>query len=337
MGNLGAALSISKFTPGGVQMSVHATQSVANRDLRRKESFGSHFRRYWQLYAMLALPVIYFIIFKYVPMFGNILAFRRYRPGLGPYGSDWVGFRYFEKFMTDRAFWQAFTNTLTLSVLNLIVNFPVPILFAVMLNEVRHLRFKKLVQTVSYMPRFISTVVVIAIMGEILSPSTGLLNTFLQDTFGMTPVYYMNEPQYFRLLYVLTDTWQFTGWTAIIYLAAITGISNDLFEAATIDGASRFQQILYVTIPSILPTIMVMFILSVGRLLSLGFEKVLLMYTPTNSAVSDIIDTLVYRTGLANQNYSYATAIGLFSGIIGVILVTGSNYLSRKTTGDSIY
>lgn len=305
--------------------------------MNRRETFKSHFQRYWQLYAMLLAPVIYFIIFKYVPMFGNILAFRRYRPGLGPYGTDWVGLRYFEKFMGDRAFWQAFRNTLTLSILNLLVNFPIPIVFAVMLNEVRHLRFKKLVQTVSYMPRFISTVVVIAIMGELLSPSTGLVNTFLHNAFGMTPVYFMNEPQYFRALYVLTDTWQFTGWTAIIYLAAITGISSDLFEAATIDGATRLQQIIYVTIPSILPTIMVMFIMSVGRLLSLGFEKVLLMYTPSNSSVSDIIDTLVYRTGLANQNYSYATAIGLFSGVIGVVLVSLSNFISRKTTGDGIY
>ncbi|NLO86240.1 MAG: sugar ABC transporter permease [Clostridiales bacterium] len=303
----------------------------------KKESFSSHFKRYWQLYAMLTLPVIYFIIFKYVPMLGNVLAFRRYRPGLGPFGTEWVGFRYFEKFMGDRAFWQAFRNTLTISLLNLLINFPIPIIFAIMLNEVRHLRFKKLVQTVSYMPRFVSTVVVIAMMSEILSPSSGLLNMFLKNTFGMTPIYFMNEPQYFRLLYVLTDTWQFTGWTAIIYLAAITSISNDLFEAAKIDGASRFQQIRYVTIPSIMPTIMVMFILNVGRLLSLGFEKVLLMYTPSNSSVSDIIDTLVYRVGLANQNYSYATAIGLFSGIIGIILVTSSNYISRKTTGDSIY
>ena len=305
--------------------------------MNRREPFSAHFQRYWQLYAMLLLPVIYFVIFKYVPMIGNILAFRRYRPGLGPYGTEWAGLRYFERFLGDRAFWQAFSNTLILSLLNLLVNFPIPIIFAVMLNEVRHLRFKKLVQTVSYMPRFISTVVVIAIMGELLSPSTGLVNNFLHDAFGITPIYFMNEPQYFRALYVLTDTWQFTGWTAIIYLAAITGISSDLFEAATIDGATRLQQIIYVTIPSILPTIMVMFIMSVGRLLSLGFEKVLLMYTPSNSSVSDIIDTLVYRTGLANQNYSYATAIGLFSGVIGVVLVSLSNFISRKTTGDGIY
>lgn len=302
-----------------------------------RQPFGQHFRRYWQLYAMLLLPLLYFILFKYVPMFGNILAFRRYRPAMGPYGTDWVGLRYFQKFMGDASFWSAFQNTLTLSLLNLVVNFPIPIIFAIILNEVRAVRFKKLVQTVSYMPRFISTVVVIAIMSELLGPSSGIINRFLQSAFGIAPTYFMNEPQYFRLLYVLTDTWQYTGWTAIIYLAAITGISNDLFEAATIDGASRFQQIRYVTIPSILPTIMVMFILNIGRLLSLGFEKVLLMYTPSNSVVSDIIDTLVYRIGLANQNYSYATAIGLFSGIIGIVLVSGSNYLSRKSTGESIY
>lgn len=302
-----------------------------------RRSFGRHVKRYWQLYAMFLLPLCYFILFKYVPMFGNILAFRRYRPAMGPYGTEWVGLRYFSKFMGDASFWRAFRNTIVLSLINLVVNFPVPIIFAIMLNEVRALRFKKLVQTVSYMPRFISTVVVIAIVSELLSPSSGLVNRFLQDTFGLDPVYFMNEPQYFRFLYVMTDTWQYTGWTAIIYLAAITGISNDLFEAATIDGANRLQQIIYVTIPSILPTIMVMFILNVGRLLSLGFEKVLLMYTPSNSMVSDILDTLVYRTGLANQNYSYATAIGLFSGVIGVILVSGSNFLSRKTTGESIY
>jgi putative aldouronate transport system permease protein len=305
--------------------------------IKRRSPLQKHLRRYWQLYAMMILPIIYFIVFKYLPMFGNVLAFRRYRPGMGPFGTEWVGFKYFKMFLKDPAFWRAFRNTLTISLMNLIINFPIPIIFAILLNEVRRLRFKKLVQTVSYMPRFISTVVVIAILGELLSPSTGLLNIFLQNVFGMEPIYFMNEPEYFRWLYVLTDTWQFTGWTAIIYLAAITGINSDLFEAAQIDGANRFQQIINVTIPSILPTIMVMLILNVGHMLSLGFEKVLLMYTPSNSQVSDIIDTLVYRTGLANQNYSYATAIGLFSGIIGVILVTSSNSLSKKLTGDGIY
>lgn len=300
-------------------------------------TFKRHIKRYWELYAMMAIPILYFIIFKYIPMLGNILAFRRYRPGMGPFGVNWVGFRYFERFLKDPSFWRAFRNTLLLSFGNLLINFPIPIIFAILLNEVKNLRFKKLVQTVSYIPRFVSTVVVIAILKELLSPSSGIINHFLNSVFGIGPIYFINEPQYFRWLYIFTDTWQFTGWTAIIYLAAITGINMDLYEAAQIDGASRLQQIRHVTIPSILPTIMVMLILNVGRMLSLGFEKVLLMFTPSNSQVSDIIDTLVYRTGLANQNYSYATAIGLFSGIIGVILVSSSNTISKKLTGDGIY
>ncbi len=286
---------------------------------------------------MMVLPLLYFLVFKYVPMLGNVLAFRRYRPGMGPFGTEWVGLTYFSRFWSDPAFWRAFRNTLILSILNLVVNFPIPILFAILLNEVHLLAFKKVVQTVSYMPRFISTVVVIAILGELLSPSSGIINQLRQQLFGKEALYFMNEARFFRIIYILVDTWQYTGWTAIIYLAAITAIPAELYEAATIDGASRTQQIFYVTIPSIMPTIMVMLIISVGRLLSLGFEKVLLLYTPDNSMVSDIIDTLVYRTGLANQNYSYATAIGLFSGIIGVILVSSSNALSKRLTGEGIY
>ena len=298
---------------------------------------GSYIARYWQLYAMMVLPLLYFLVFKYVPMLGSVLAFRRYRPGMGPFGTEWVGLTYFSRFWSDPAFWRAFRNTLVLSLLNLVVNFPIPILFAILLNEVHILPFKKVVQTVSYMPRFISTVVVIAILGELLSPSSGIINILRQQVFSKEALYFMNEARFFRVIYILVDTWQYTGWTAIIYLAAITAIPAELYEAATIDGASRTQQIFYVTIPSIMPTIMVMLIISVGRLLSLGFEKVLLLYTPDNSMVSDIIDTLVYRTGLANQNYSYATAIGLFSGIIGVILVSSSNALSKKLTGEGIY
>lgn len=309
-------------------------QALRNRD---KEPLARHMRKYWVLYLMMVAPVCYFIVFKYLPMFGNILAFRRYQPGMGAYGTEWRGLYYFRRFLRDPAFWNAFKNTLALSLCNILVNFPLPILFAVLLSEVRSHKFKKVVQTISYMPRFISTVVVIAILNEILSPSSGILNRFLTNAFGIAPIYFTNQPQYFRAIYVLTDSWQFTGWTAIIYLAAITGINTDLFEAAQIDGAGRIKKIWYITIPSILPTIMVMLILQVGRMMNLGFEKVLLLYTPANSSVSDILDTLVYRTGLQNQNYSYASAIGLFSGVVGLILVSGSNAISRKTTGESIY
>ena len=309
--------------------------SPDEKALRRKETIR-HFKRYSALYAMMILPLIYFIIFKYIPMIGNVLAFRRYLPGRGMFGTEWT-LRYFKRFLTYPAFWRAFRNTLTLSLENLVVNFPLPIIFAILLNEVHSGYLKKVVATISYMPRFISTVVVIAIMNEILSPSSGLLNQFLHNAFGITPIYFMNEPGWFRPLFILSESWQYTGWTAIIYVAAITGINSVLYEAAEIDGATRLQQVFHVTIPSIMPTIMAMLILNVGRMLSIGYEKVLLMYTPSNSTVSDIIDTLVYRTGLQNQNYSYATAIGLFNSIIGLILVSGSNAISKKLTDESLY
>lgn len=306
---------------------------------RRRLKAGRYFANNWQLYVMMLVPLVYFLLFKYVPMFGNILAFRRFRPLTGPFGVRWEGLRYFNQFLSQPDFWRAFRNTLTLAAMNLVINFPIPIMFAILLNELRSLKFKKLVQTVSYMPRFVSTVVVISILTEMLSPSSGMLNRLIQQLTGQPGVFYMNEAAYFRPLYILTDMWQYTGWSAIIYLAAITGINGDLFEAGRIDGASRVQLIWYVTLPTILPTIMVMFILRVGHLLSLGFEKVLLMYTPSNSVVSDIIDTYVYRMSIAATapQYSYATAIGLFSGVIGLILVSSSNLLSRKLTGESIY
>jgi putative aldouronate transport system permease protein len=305
----------------------------------RRESLKMHIGKYWALYSMMLLPLTYFVIFKYLPMIGNIIAFRRYRPGMGAWGTGWVGFQYFARFLKDESFWRAFSNTLITSLWNIAVNFPLPIIFAVFLNEARLKWFKKTVQTVSYMPRFISTVVVVAMLGEILSPSSGIFNRFLAETFGIEPIYFINLPQWFRPIYVLTDSWQFTGWTAIIYLAAITNINADLFEAAEIDGATRLQKIFHVTIPSIMPTVMVMLILQVGRMLTLGFEKVLLLYTPANSAVSDILDTLVYRTGLAGgtPNYSYAAAIGLFSSVIALILVTSANFTSKKLTGESVY
>lgn len=229
-------------------------------------------------------------------------------------------------------FWRALRNTLVLSIGNILINFPIPILFAILLNEVRAKKFKKFVQTVSYMPRFISTVVVIAILNEILSPSSGILNQFL-GLFGVDPIYFMNEPQWFRPVYILSETWQFTGWTAIIYPGGHHLHQPDLFEAAEMDPERPGCSSLVRDDPVHPPTIMIMLIMNVGHMLSLGFEKVLLMYTPSNSGVSDIIDTLVYRTGLVSQNYSYATAIGLFSGIVGLILVTSSNAVSRKLTG----
>jgi len=276
-----------------------------------------HFHRYWQLYAMMVIPLIYFILFKYVPMFGNVLAFRRYRPGMGPFGTEWVGLQYFKRFAQDPAFWRAFRNTLTLSLMNLMVNFPIPIIFAILVNELRNLRFKKIVQTVSYMPRFISTVVVIAILGELLSPSSGIINLFLKRFFDIDPIYFMNDEKYFRWIYVFVDTWQYTGWTAIIYLAAITGISSDLYEAATIDGATRLQQVFYITIPSIMPTIMVMLILVAMVMLLIEDLKY--------QADFPLVATAAFISfGFAFFAYRLKTADipGLFSAaLVGILLI----------------
>ncbi|MDR2376887.1 MAG: ABC transporter permease subunit [Treponema sp.] len=293
---------------------------------------------------MMLVPIIYFIVFKYLPMFGNILAFRRYRPGLGPWGTEWVGFMYFERFLKDPMFLRALRNTIQLSLFGIVVNFPLPIIFAIILSEARIKWFKKVVQTVSYMPYFISVVVVVTMMEQLLSPSGGLLNKFLGN-FGIAPIYFMNLAEWFRPIYVLSDTWQSTGWSAIIYLAAITNINHELFEAAEIDGAGRIKKIWYVTIPSILPTVMMLLILRMGSILSVSFEKVLLLYTPANSYVSDVLSTMVYRVGIvgsagisgSSPNYSYGTAMGLFLGVVGVILVQGSNRLSRKLTSESLF
>ena len=300
------------------------------KSLRRSRR---NFKKHWPLYVMLAIPLGHFLLFRYGPMFGAVLAFRRYRVNQ-PFGSDWRGLYYFRIFLQDPQYWRAFGNTVKLSLLNLVINFPGPVLFAILLNELRHQKFKKLVQTVSYAPRFMSTVVVISFMVTMLMPNSGILNKMMG-----TNIDYVSRPEYFKWLYVLTDTWQYTGFTAIIYLAAITGINMELYEAARIDGANRWKQVKHVTIPGILPTVMVMLIMNVGRLLSLGFEKVLLLYRPSNSVASDILDTYIYRMAFegGSGNYSLAAAAGLFSAVIGMVFVISSNALARRTTGSGIY
>ena len=314
------------------------SSTTAQNELIRNQKKAkriAYWKQYWVMYAMLVLPVAYYIIFRYIPMVGNVLAFRRYVPGKGMFGVEW-SMKYFERLLDDRHFWSAFKNTLVLSLTNLAINFPIPIIFAIALNELRNEKFKKFAQTASYIPRFVSTVVVIAILNEFLSPSSGFLNMLLKKL-NVEPIYFMGEKAWFRPIYVFSEAWQFTGWNAIIFLAAITGINQDLYEAAEIDGAGRLQRIWYVTLPSILPTIMVMLILNVGAILALGFEKVLLMQTSLNSEISEILDTLTFKYGMRNNNYSYATAIGLFTGVVGLILVSLSNWVSKKTTGDGIY
>ncbi|WP_239618146.1 ABC transporter permease [Cohnella mopanensis] len=295
-----------------------------------------YFKRYNHYYLMLVLPIAYFLIFRYGPILGNVLAFRKYVPGGSMYGEEWVGLRYFKMFWNDPTFWAAFQNSILLSVLNLAITFTLPILFALLLNEILNKKIKTIIQTISYFPNFVAVVVVVGILKEILSPTSGIVNSFLGQL-GIDPIFFVNEPGWFRTIYISSDIWQFMGWNAIIYTAALASVDTQLYEAAEMDGAGRWRQTLSVTIPQILPTISVVLIISLGSMLALGFEKVLLLYTPSNSTTSDIIDTFVFRMGLQNNNYSYATAVGLFGGLIGLMLVSAGNYISRKISGFSLY
>ncbi|KOR82580.1 ABC transporter permease [Paenibacillus solani] len=295
-----------------------------------------YFKRYKAYYIMLILPIVYFIIFRYGPIIGNVLAFRKYVPGGSIYGEEWVGLQYFKMFWNDPSFWKAFQNTILLSVMNLAITFTLPILFALLLNEILNKKIKTVIQTISYFPNFVAVVVVVGMLKEILSPTSGIVNSFL-GYFGIDPIFFVNEPGWFRTIYISSDIWQFMGWNAIIYTAALSSVDTQLYEAAEMDGAGRWRQTLSVTIPQILPTISVVLIISLGSMLMLGFEKVLLLYTPSNSVTSEIIDTFVFRMGLQNNNYSYATAVGLFGGLIGLVLVSAGNYISRKISGFSLY
>nr|WP_303243871.1 ABC transporter permease subunit [uncultured Cellulosilyticum sp.] len=292
-------------------------------------------KRDWRLYTFLILPILYYIIFKYIPMIGNVIAFRKYVPGGSVLGVKFVGLRYFKQFMGDPKFWEVFRNTLVLSVSYLLVRFPITIIFAIMLNEIKNMKWKKFVQTVSYLPHFISMVILAGMIKEIVS-LTGPLNALVTACGGQAQSWIANANA-FPTIYVVSGVWQGLGWGAILYLAAMTNINSELYEAAKIDGANRFQQIINVLIPGILPTIVTLLILDIGGIMGVNFEKVLLLYNPVIYSTADVIGTYVYRMGINSANFSYATAVGLFEGIIGLILVTSANAISKKLTDNSLW
>jgi putative aldouronate transport system permease protein len=293
-------------------------------------------RNDWQLYSLLLIPIIYYIVFRYLPMIGNIIAFRKYVPGGSMFGEKWIGLKYFNMFLFDSNFWNIFGNTLRISIASLIFAFPAPIIFALLLNEIRHAGFKKAVQTISYLPHFLSIVVVAGMIMDILSPSGGIINIALKSLTGKT-IPFMQESKYFTGIYVVSGIWQGLGWGAIIYLAALTGINPELYEAAEIDGANRWQQTLHVTIPGILPTVAVMFILNVGSLLNVGFEKVFLLYNPAIFDKADVLSTYLYRMAMQMNSFSYSTAVGLFESIIGLILIFTTNKVSKQISGSGLW
>ncbi len=293
-------------------------------------------RLHWQLYAILAIPLAWLILFNYVPMYGLNLAFRKYNALAGINGGQWMGLHYFEMFFRSPNAWNYLWNTFALSLYSTILGFLPPLVLAVCLNEAKGRFFKKTVQMVTYIPYFISTVVLVGMLFQLLDIRNGIFNQIV-TALGGEAQNWMGESDYFRMIYVLSGIWQTTGYNSIVYLAALTAVSPELQEAAVIDGASRMQRILHVDIPCISSTIITLFVLGVGFTMSVGFEKVLLMQNPTNTAVSEIVSTYVYKVGLVQNNFSYSTAIGMFNSGINLVLMLLVNFLSKKLTDTSIW
>ena len=305
----------------------------------KKKSFGARLSRDFKnnkYKYLLILPVlVYLALFCYKPMYGLIIAFKNYKPTKGIWGSKWVGFLWFENFFKDIYFWRLLRNTFTLSALSILFGFPAPILLALLLNEVQNSAFKRTVQTITYMPYFISLVVTCSII-KIYAQENGVFSQII-EFFGGTRRNLMIDQGAFRTIYVASGVWSSIGWNSIIYLAALSGIDQEQYEAARIDGANRFQQMLYVTIPGILPTIMVLFVLRMGSILNVGYEKVLLLYTPNTYEVADVFSTYTYRMGLESQKYSLSTAVGLFNTMVNIVFLLFTNWLSKKTTESGLF
>jgi putative aldouronate transport system permease protein len=291
----------------------------------------------YQLYLMAVPALIVVILFAYVPMYGVQIAFREYRASLGIWGSQWVGLKYFSQYITQYQFLTILTNTIRLSLYGLVAGFPMPIILALMLFQMKEGRFRKSVQTITYMPHFISTVVMVGIIQIFFQPSTGLYGHLMRAIGIAHPVNLMGRESTFRTLYVFTDIWQHTGWDSIIYLAALSGVNPDLYEAATVDGASRFQRIWHIDIPSLLPTATILLILRVGSILGVGFEKVFLMQNGLNLGVSEIISTYVYKIGIQSGQFSYSTAIGLSNSIVCFLMLVGVIAASKKLSETSLW
>ncbi|MEC0230785.1 ABC transporter permease [Paenibacillus alba] len=301
----------------------------------REAAFKS-FKKHWQLYLIVIPPALFFIIFKYYPMLNAVLAFKDYNVTKGIWGSPWVGFKHFKLFFENPLFWTLIKNTILISGYLLIVGFPIPIILALALNEIRNGRFKRLVQLVSFAPYFISTVVMVSIIMLFLAPRLGFFNVMMNHL-GMNSINFLGEPGMFRSIYVWSDIWQTAGYSAVIFLAALAGVDPALYEAAKVDGASRFQKIRHIDLPGIMPTITIVFILNVGSVMSIGFEKIYLLQNPLNKINSEIIATYVYQIGLLNANYSFATAVGLFNSAINLLLLVVVNMLAKRLSNTSIW
>lgn len=303
---------------------------------RKKKSVWLKIRKHWQYYLLIILPLANLIIFKYVPMFGVVMAFKDYNVLKGIWGSPWAGMKYFDMFFHNPYFWVLIKNTLGISLYQLLVGFPGPIILALALNEIRNGLFKRAVQLVTYAPYFISTVIMVSIIMLALSPSTGIMKSVM-SSFGLTMPNFLGMPSYFKSIYVWSDLWQNVGYGAVIYLAALSGIDPHLYEASRMDGASRFQKILNVDLPGILPTVTILLILNVGNIMQLGFEKIYLLQNPLNASSSEVISTYVYKIGLLDANFSFGSAVGLFNSIVNLILLILVNFIAKRISSTSLW
>lgn len=297
---------------------------------------GKEIRKYTGLYLMLAIPLLWYFIFKYVPMYGLQIAFRRFNPSLGITESPWVGLTYFEQFFNSYYFKDILWNTVTLSLFTMLVGFPMPIILALLINEIKSARFQKIVQNITYMPNFLSVVVIVSMLTLFSNRDYGLFNR-IGELFGFAPVDLMSKPAWFQPLYVFSNVWQYMGFNAIIYIAALAGVDQELYEAASIDGASRMQKILHISLPCIMGTIIIMFIMRIGSLMSIGFEKVYLMQNNVTLSASEVISTFIYKNGIQKGQFSYSTAVGLFNSVINFVLLISANFVSKKTAKTSLW
>lgn len=308
-------------------VSAHAVKPKTSVRTRLRRSISQN----WEFYLLLLPSVILLIIFKYAPMYGVQIAFRDYRASAGIWGSEWVGLRWFEKFFQSYNSVRLISNTVILSLQQMLWTFPIPIVLALMLNQVRHQKFKKVVQTVIYAPHFISVMVLAGMLRIFLSPSGGLINLIIQ-AMGGESIFFLGDPGWFRPVYIASSIWQDAGWGTIIYLATLAGVDLQLYDAAKVDGASTFKRILHIDIPTLAPTIIIMLIMSFGNLMSLGFEKAYLLQTDLNKAASDIIAIYVYEQGILKSQYSFSTAVGLFNTVVNIILLLIVNKISQKVS-----
>ncbi len=292
-------------------------------------------RRDKYLYLMFALPFLFYFIFHYIPIYWLLITFKDFSIRKGVLGSPWVGTKYIEQFLFDPYFWQVFKNTIVINLFNLLWSFPAPVILALLLNELRTGPLKRSIQTISYLPHFLSTVVVVGMLTSFLS-SDGIVNQLLQQ-FGVGPFAFLTEAKYFRTVYIASGVWQAAGWGSIIYLSALSSVDAELYEAARIDGANRWDQMLHITLPGIAPTITILLILETGKIMDVSFQKILLLMNGSNRVVSDVIATYVYRIGITDANFSYATGVGLFQSIIALIFVTACNAISRRVSETSLW